>query len=92
MGYDVVKASLIKGEAVLLLAASDLSQKTQKEVNFLSGQFDCPLVTLPNTLDELWYILGKRVGVISVIDEGLAEKIERLFSEIQPPSPSTEPI
>lgn len=78
LGFDVVKASLQKGEAVLLLSASDISEKTNKEVRFLSEQFECPRISIPYTLDALWYSLGKRVGVISVIDEGFAKKITEL--------------
>lgn len=78
MGFDVVKSSLQKGEAFLLITASDISEKTDKEARFLSEQFECPRIAVPYTLDALWYAVGKRVGVMSVTDEGLANKIASL--------------
>ncbi len=75
LGFDVVKQSLVDNVAMLLVIASDVSPKTRKEVEFLSQKYKVKLVTINITLDELWYILGKRVGVISVIDKALSEKI-----------------
>lgn len=75
LGFDVVKASLQNGTALLLITANDLSDKTNKEVAFLLQKFNIAHITIEHTLDELWYILGKRVGVISVTDKGLSEKI-----------------
>ncbi len=77
LGFDVVKASLKDGSAFLLVTASDLSEKTNKEVAFLKDKYNIPHITIPHTLDELWYILGKRVGVMSVTDKGLSEKITK---------------
>ncbi|MEG0692506.1 MAG: ribosomal L7Ae/L30e/S12e/Gadd45 family protein [Oscillospiraceae bacterium] len=75
LGFDVVKASLQDNTAVLLVTASDLSPKTNKEVAFLKDKYNIPHITIRHTLDELWYVLGKRVGVMSVTDKGLSEKI-----------------
>lgn len=75
LGFDVVKASLEKSTAFLLISAVDLSEKTNKEVAFLQKKFNINHITINHTLDELWYILGKRVGVMSVTDKGLSEKI-----------------
>lgn len=80
MGFDVVKTSLQKDEAFLLLLAFDVSEKTKKETEYLSKTFSCPLIILPEsyTLDALWYAIGKRVGVMSVTDEGFANKISTI--------------
>lgn len=75
LGFDVVKSSLMDGSAYLLVTANDLSKKTNKEVAFLQGKFNIPHITLNHTLDELWYVLGKRVGVMSVTDKGLSEML-----------------
>lgn len=76
MGFDVVKESLIDNSSKLLVVANDISPKTLKEVIFLSEKYKVKLITINQTLDELWYILGKRVGVLSVIDEALSQKIQ----------------
>lgn len=75
LGFDVVKQSLQDKVAVILVVAKDVSAKTLKEVKFLSEKYNIRLITINLTLDELWYILGKRVGVISVTDKALSERI-----------------
>ena len=75
LGFDVVKASLQDGSAFLLVTANDLSPKTNKEIAFLKDKFNIPHITINHTLDELWYVIGKRVGVMSVTDKGLSEKL-----------------
>lgn len=75
LGFDVVKKSMQDGSAELVLVASDLSEKTLKEVKYLTSQFEIPVVTIKQTLDELWYILGKRAGVMSITDYKLSQKI-----------------
>lgn len=77
MGFDVVKESLINQTAELLVVANDVSPKTMKEVNFLSTKYGVELIVIEATLDELWYILGKRVGVLAITDKGLGEKIRK---------------
>lgn len=75
MGFDVVKKSMQDGSAELIIVASDLSPKTLKEVIYLSSQFEIEVLTIKQTLDELWYILGKRAGVLSITDYKLSKKI-----------------
>lgn len=75
MGFDVVKESLEKRTAQLLVISNGLSDKTVKEVNFLSNKYNIQLVTIDLTLDELWYVVGKRVGVFSVTDKALSQKL-----------------
>lgn len=75
LGFDVVKKSLLDKTGKLIVIANDISPKTLKEVEFLSMKFGVKHVTLQATLDELWYILGKRVGVMSVIDKSFSDKI-----------------
>lgn len=75
LGFDVAKKAMQDGSAELIVVSSDLSPKTLKEVVYLTGQFELPMVTINQTLDELWYIIGKRAGVIAVTDYSLAKKI-----------------
>ncbi len=75
LGFDAVKESIQKGQTQLVLTASDSSAKTQKEINYLCSQCCVLCCQTPFTLDEYWYLVGKRVGVIAVEDEGFAKKI-----------------
>lgn len=82
LGFDLVKATLISGEARLVLISKDLSEKTKKEVLYLTKEFEVETITIDITLDELWYLLGKRAGVISVIEETFADKIRETCNNV----------
>lgn len=79
LGFDLVKNAMMTGEAVLVLLAKDLSPKTKKEVAYLCEQMEVPLAETEITLDEFWYLIGKRAGVIAVTEEGFAEKIHTII-------------
>lgn len=75
MGFDLVKDAMQKGNAIIVLTACDLSEKTLKEITYLTSQLEVEMLPLPYTLDDLWYAVGKRAGVLCIIDEGLSEKL-----------------
>ena len=82
MGFDAVteevRLSGTKVKGVLL--ASDLSEKTKKEVRFECGRAEITVTEIPETLDELKEITGKRAGVIAVLDEGLYGSIVKTIT------------
>lgn len=73
VGFDQVVKTLETQQAVLLLTASDISAKTDKEVNFLAEKYNVRRISLGATIDELWYLIGKRAGVMSLIEEGFCK-------------------
>lgn len=79
VGFDVAKAAMQTGEAQLILLAADLSPKTQKEAEYLCRIFEIPFRKTEITLDEYWYLIGKRAGVIAVTEPGFAEKITAII-------------
>ncbi len=76
LGFDPAREAAESGKAALLICSAGLSDNTKKEIRFLSSQTGLPLLEVPATLDELWYILGKRAGVLAVTDSSLARKVE----------------
>ncbi len=36
---------------------------------------------MPLTMDEVWFAVGKRAGVLAVADEGLAKKLAQLTDD-----------
>ena len=72
VGLDLVKASMQLGEAEIFIIASDISEKTSKEVLFLAENYEYDVVGTMLTMDELWYSIGKRAGVLAIADAGLA--------------------
>lgn len=72
VGFDLVKSAMQLGEAELVVIASDISPKTKKEVLFLAENYEYEVVDTVLTMDELWYSIGKRAGVLAIADAGLA--------------------
>lgn len=75
LGYDETAKGMEQGTAKLLVLASDLSPKSEKEITRLADRQKITTVRLDATMDELWYALGKRAGILAVTDQGLADKI-----------------
>lgn len=75
MGFDPVKEAVLKGKACLLAASLDASQNTRERMRSLAEVHGLPLILLDESLDDLWYILGKRVGVLGITDSALARKV-----------------
>lgn len=75
LGYDPVKEAAQKGKASLLVASVGASDNTMKRMRYMAEDYAIPLLTIEESLDDLWYILGKRVGVMCVMDQALGDKI-----------------
>ena len=58
-----------------VLITSDLSEKTKKEVRFECEKHGIKLTEIAGTLDDIKNIIGKRTGVLAVLDEGLYRSI-----------------
>ena len=78
LGFDETAKALEKGKAKLLVLAADLSPKSAKEIIRLADRQNINAVRLDVTMDELWYTLGKRAGILAVTQQGLADKIVAL--------------
>ncbi len=79
VGFDAVKEAILNQTAKLVLLSDDVSPKTRKEAEYLCQTHHVMLRILPFKMDELWYLLGRKAGVLSVIDKGFAEKILALL-------------
>lgn len=78
-GFDTVKEAVKAGSVSLLLTASDLSEKTVKEVRFLAQQHGVRYFPLDKTQEELRAVIGKLTGVLGITDEGLAGSLIRAY-------------
>ena len=72
-GFDAVvgEVSSPGGKAAGVLLAADISEKTAKEVRFECEKRGVPVTVLGCTLDDIKDVLGKRTGVLAVLDSGL---------------------
>lgn len=81
MGFDSVKESIQTGKAKLVLLASDISAKTEKEVRFFADKNSTEVHTVPVTIAEIEFGTGKKAGVIGICDEGFAKKLCELLRQ-----------
>ena len=72
-GFDPVCEELKnpKSKIAGVILASDVSEKTQKEMRFFCDKYSALLSQCDCTMDEIKSVLGKRTGVLAVLDEGL---------------------
>lgn len=72
-GFDAVCEEIKKpGNKVAgVVTASDLSEKTLKEVKFICDKYGVTVYTCAAGMDQIKSVLGKRTGVIAITDKGL---------------------
>lgn len=83
-GFDAVERLLKSGKADVVLMASNLSAKTEKELRFAAKGRDDRLFSLPLDKMELGKVLGfeKPLGVLALSDKGFAAAIRK---QLTPP-------
>ncbi len=74
VGTEAVKTALQKRKAHLVLLAQDISAKSEKEFQYLSGG-KVPVVRLSADLETVGAAIGIRAGILAVTDEGMAKAI-----------------
>ncbi len=82
MGFDPAKDSLASKKAKVILIASDISAKTEKEIRFFSEKSGVPVVRTAAAIEEYGFALGKKVGIVSVEDDGFAGKLIKLSEQM----------
>jgi ribosomal protein L7Ae-like RNA K-turn-binding protein len=85
LGFDAVKETLQNRTSKLTIITSDVSQKTEKEVRFYCTRFCVDIISVPLSMDDVSKLLGKKSGVISITDSGLAELIKKKYNEYRTP-------
>ncbi len=76
-GFDPVCYELKnpKSKIAGVVIAKDVSEKTQKEMRFFCDKYETMLYVCENTMDEIKNVIGKRTGVLAVLDEGLYQSL-----------------
>lgn len=75
-GFDAVcdeikKPKNSKNRVYGVITASDISGKTLKEVKFVCDRYGVRLYSASANMEEIKSVLGKRTGIIAILDEGL---------------------
>ncbi|MCL2487321.1 MAG: ribosomal L7Ae/L30e/S12e/Gadd45 family protein [Oscillospiraceae bacterium] len=85
MGFDAAAGLITQKKAKLILLASDISPKTEKELRFAASKAENELVwlRLTATKDELAAALGlkKPIGIIAIDDNGFANAVITRFND-----------
>ncbi len=77
LDYGMQKSieAIKKNRSKLIITASDLSEKSKKEILFYATKQNVRLVTSDVTIEKLSTAVGRKCGVISVNDNGFADAI-----------------
>lgn len=82
-GHDVVKDSIVKSKAELVMLSADASERLEREMRRActhNGK-NIPVVRTTCTMDDFAAGIGKKSAVFSVLDTGFATKILQKFGE-----------
>lgn len=80
MGFDAVVQELAspKTKAAGIVLARDISAGTEKEIRFAAEKYGgIEVVKAAFTMDEVHDAVGKRVGIMLILDNGLYRTINR---------------
>jgi ribosomal protein L7Ae-like RNA K-turn-binding protein len=84
LGFDAVKETLSAGTARIVVITADVSPKTEKEVRFFCTRSGADIIKTVLTMDDIGRALGKKSGVISVTDDGLAGLVRSKYEYRKP--------
>ena len=74
VGFAASKDALQRKSAKLILIASDISEKSEKEIKFFS-KGEIPVGRTKFSTDEISNAIGLRGGIIAILDQGFADAI-----------------
>lgn len=80
VGFDAVVTLARDGKAALVLLANDLSEKSEKELRFLTKACPPAIRRLDVGKEEIGGAIGvkKPIGILAVSDVGFADAITKL--------------
>lgn len=80
VGFAKTKEACANSMARLVVVASDVSEKSSKEIRFFA-KGKVPVVSIPFTLEQLSAAIGIKAGIVSVNDDGFAGAIVKALNE-----------
>lgn len=80
MGHDTVKEKSAEGKIFIILTACDLSEKSKKEVRYFSDMYGVDAEETTLSMVDLQNALGRKTGIVGVIDEGFSKQFKKLIS------------
>lgn len=83
LGMDPVKEAIAKRTLNIVIVASDLSEKSLKEIRFVCEKTGIKCFLLNASMDEIWSSLGKRSGILGICDSGFSKKLEQILKPLE---------
>lgn len=83
VGMDEVKNACRGKRAFGVLVASDISQKSLKEVKFVCAMESVSLYDTEMTMDRIGDCLGKRFGIMAVTDSGFMKSMAKKLTKLE---------
>ncbi len=74
-GMAATLETMGKKKSFLVIAASDVSEKSQKEISFSCQKYNVNIIHPDADMDALSVAIGRRCGIISVNDKGFADAV-----------------
>jgi len=81
-GFDAAVISVTEKKSFAVLAASDISEKTFKNLKYEVDKEGVTAVKIPFSMEEVGRACGIKAGIVSVCDEGFAKAVLKTVSDI----------
>lgn len=93
-GYDVSVEKIRSKEAVLVIAASDISEKTYKNLKYEADKQGVACVRIDAKIPELSKACAIRTGIVVLLDDGFAKALQKLMksAEMKEETPNDDEI
>ena len=76
LGHDAAKGAVLAGRARLCLISADASDRLEREFfRMTQGEKSIPLRRVRYTMEQFHRAIGAKAGVLTVDDDGFAEKL-----------------
>ncbi len=85
MGMDITVENIKAGLCSCVCIASDLSEKSKKEILFVCEKENVAVFDAGVSMDEIKNVLSKRSGIVAVLDKGFAKKLESILTKVSNP-------
>lgn len=72
-----------KGTVAGVIAAGDISAKTEKEIRFICDKYSVAFIKSDVCMDDIKAVAGKRTGIIAITDAGLYNSILKNINKTQ---------
>lgn len=79
LGFLKSKEAIGKKKAFLIIVASDVSAKSEKEIRFFAKS-EVEVLRIDSTMEELSGAIGFNAGIVAVCDNGFAGAIKKHYN------------